>query len=177
MKKLLSFLAGFTLLIMGQAFAETAYDFEFAGEDGKTYSLSEYKGKVIVVMNTATQCGFAPQYSGMQKLWEKYGEDKLAVIGVASDSFNYKEPLDNDKMRQVCRDRFGVYYPIMDKVEIGGQNQHPFFEWTSSEGFKVDWNFNKIVINKDGEIVKRLGRKVEPMKGWGSVEATVKKHL
>ena len=79
MKKLLSVVAGFTFLFMGQAFAENAYDFSFAGEDGKTYSLSEYKGKVLVVMNTATKCGFAPQYSGMQKLLDKYGEDKLAV--------------------------------------------------------------------------------------------------
>ena len=176
MKKMLSFIAGFTFLIIGQAFAENAYDFSFAGEDGKTYSLSEYKGKVLVVMNTATKCGFAPQYSGMQKLLNKYGEDKLAVIGVSSNSFNNKEPLSNDEIRKVCTDRFGVEYPIMDKVKIGGSDQHPFYAWTSSEGHKADWNFNKIIIGKDGNIVERKGKKVKAT-GFGSVESSVKKLL
>ena len=174
MKKLIGFVVGFAFLFMGQAFAENAYDFSFAGEDGKTYSLSEYKGKVLVVMNTATKCGFAPQYSGMQKLLDKYGEDKLAVIGVSSNSFNNKEPLSNDEIRKVCTDRFGVEYPIMDKVKIGGSDQHPFYEWTSSEGHKVDWNFNKIIIDKEGNIVERKGRKVKAT-GFGSVEASIKK--
>ena len=89
MQKMLSFIAGFTFLILGQAFAENAYDFSnLRDEDGKDVFAGEYKGKVLVVMNTATKCGFAPQYSGMQKLLNKYGEDKLAVIGVSSNSFN-----------------------------------------------------------------------------------------
>jgi len=176
MKKLLSVVSSFTFLFMGQAFAENAYDFSFAGEDGKTYSLSEYKGKVLIVMNTATKCCYAYQYSGMQKLLDKYGEDKLAVIGVSSNSFNNKEPLTNDQIRQVCSDRFGVEYPIMDKVKIGSSDQHPFYEWTSSEGYKVDWNFNKIIIDKDGNIVERRSRDTKAT-GWNSVEDSIKKIL
>ena len=110
----------------------------------------------------------------MQKLLDKYGKDKLAVIGVSSNSFNNKEPLSNDEIRKVCTDRFGVEYPIMDKVKIGGSDQHPFYEWTSSEGHKVDWNFNKIIIDKEGNIVERKGRKVKAT-GFGSVEASIKK--
>ena len=153
------------------------YDFSIESITGETINFKEYKNKVILVVNTASYCGFTNQYRDLQKLWDKYGEDKLAVIGIASDSVNYKESPDNDQMRQVCRDRFGVMYPMMDKVVIGGQGQHLFFEWASSEGFKVIWNFKKLVINKDGEIVKRLGKKVEAMKGLNSVEKTVKKHL
>ena len=92
----------------------------------------------------------------------------------SSNSFNDKEPLSNDEIRKVCTDRFGVEYPIMDKVKIGGSDQHPFYEWTSSEGHKVDWNFNKIIIGKDGNIVERKGRKVKAT-GFGSVEASIKK--
>lgn len=176
MKKLLSLVVGFTFAIMGQAFAETAYEFEFMGEDGKPYALSQHEGKILIVMNTATKCGFAPQYSGMQKLLDKYGEDKLAVIGVSSNSFNNKEPRSNSEIRQYCTDRFGVEYPIMDKVNIGGSDQHPFYEWASSEGHRVDWNFNKIIIGKDGNIVERKGRKVKAT-GFGSVEASIKKLL
>ena len=176
MFKLIVTLFSLCLFCSHQAFAETAYDFTFTGEDGKPYSLAQHQGIILVVMNTATKCGFAPQYKGMQKLLDKYGEGKLAVIGVSSNSFNGKEPRSNSQIRDYCTDRFGVMYPIMDKVKIGGSGQHPFYEWTSSEGYKVDWNFNKIIIGKDGKIIKRLGKKTKAT-GFGSVEASIKKML
>ena len=176
MFKIIITLVGLCLFGATQSFAETAYDFAFTGEDGKPYSLAQHQGKILIVMNTATKCGFAPQYKGMQKLLDKHGEDKLAVIGVSSNSFNSKEPRSNSQIRDYCTDRFGVMYPIMDKVKIGGSGQHPFYEWTASEGHKVDWNFNKIIIGKDGRIIKRLG-KTKKATGFGSVEASIKKML
>ena len=176
MNRLASFFLGLALLFSSQAFADNAYDFEFMGEDGKPYALSQHRGKILIVMNTATKCGFATQYKGMQKLLDKYGEEKLAVIGVSSNSFKNMEPRSNSAIRKYCTDRFGVEYPIMDKVNIGGSAQHPFYEWTASEGYKVDWNFNKIIIGKDGKIIERLGRKVKA-KGSRSVETSIKQLL
>jgi glutathione peroxidase len=178
MKMLLKSLLAVFLAACANVYASGAHDFSFIGEDGETHSLAQYKGKILVVMNTATECGYRDQYKGMQKLIEKYGSDKLAVIGVSSNSFNSKEPRSNDEIRTFCTDRFGITYPIMDKVSIGSSDQHPFFAWTAEKGSKASWNFNKFLIDRDGNLVKRFSEKVKPSASFGSsVEKELKKLL
>ena len=178
MKMLFRKLLAVLVFVSANGFAGSAHDFSFIGEGGESHSLAQYKGKVLVVMNTATECGYRDQYKGMQQLVEKYGSDKLAVVGVSSNSFNSKEPRSNEEIRTFCNDRFGITYPIMDKVSIGGSNQHPFFAWTAENGSKASWNFNKFLIDRDGNLVKRFSEKVKPSASFGSsVEKELKKLL
>ena len=136
-------------------YEKLAYDFSFKDLDGSALKLSDYNKKVIVVVNVASQCGFTSQYEDMQKIWEEYQEKGLIVIGVPSNDFGNQEPGNNDEIKNFCEAKFGITFPMTEKVNVKGDNAHPFFKWAKKNygnGAVPKWNFHKIVIGKDGKI-------------------------
>ena len=132
-----------------------AYDFNFNDLDGGPLNLSEYKDKVIVVVNVASQCGFTSQYEDMQKLWEKYQKKGVVMLGVPSNDFGGQEPGNNKEIKNFCEAKFGITFPMTEKVSVKGENAHPFYKWAEKNFGKSavpKWNFHKIIINKAGKI-------------------------
>ena len=134
-----------------------AYDFNFKDLDGSNLNLSEYKNKVIIVVNVASQCGFTKQYEDMQKVWEKYQKDGIVMIGVPSNDFGNQEPGDNKEIKNFCEAKFGISFPMTEKVSVKGSEAHPFYIWARENHGKSaipKWNFHKIIINKDGKVAE-----------------------
>jgi len=132
-----------------------AYDFNFNDLDGSPLKLSEYKGKVIVVVNVASQCGFTNQYEDMQKVWEKYQKKGVVMLGVPSNDFGGQEPGNNKEIKNFCEAKFGITFPMTEKVSVKGENAHPFYKWAEKNFGKSaipKWNFHKIIINKEGKV-------------------------
>tara|TARA_Y100001970_G_C14236421_1_gene862087 strand:- start:3060 stop:3617 length:558 start_codon:yes stop_codon:yes gene_type:complete len=142
-----------------------AYDFNFKDLDGSNLNLSEYKNKVIIVVNVASQCGFTKQYEDMQKVWEKYQKDGIVMIGVPSNDFGNQEPGDNKEIKNFCEAKFGITFPMTEKVIVKGDEAHPFFIWAKNNYGKSaipKWNFHKIVIGKDGKIADTFASITKP---------------
>jgi len=132
-----------------------AYDFKFNDLDGENLNLSEYKDKVIVVINVASKCGFTNQYEDMQKIWEKYQEKGMVMIGVPSNDFGSQEPGNNEDIKNFCEAKFGITFPMTEKVIVKGKNVHPFYKWAKENygsSAVPKWNFHKIIIDKNGKI-------------------------
>ena len=132
-----------------------AYDFNFNDLDGSPLNLSEYKDKVIIVVNVASQCGFTSQYEDMQKVWEKYQKKGVVMLGVPSNDFGGQEPGNNKEIKNFCEAKFGITFPMTEKVTVKGENAHPFYKWAEKNFGKSavpKWNFHKIIINKEGKI-------------------------
>jgi glutathione peroxidase len=132
-----------------------AYDFSFNDLDGTPLNLSDYKNKVIVVVNVASQCGFTNQYEDMQKVWDKYQKKGLVVIGVPSNDFGNQEPGNSNQIKTFCEAKFGITFPMAEKVVVKGNNAHPFYLWAkTNHGSSAipKWNFHKILIGKDGKV-------------------------
>ena len=136
------------------SYKKLAYDFSFKDLDGSTIKLSEFKNSVLLVTNVASKCGFTSQYEDLQTLWEKYQEKGLVVIGVPSNSFN--QELDSNKeVKNFCEAKFGITFPMTEKVVVKGENAHPFYKWAKENHGKSaipKWNFHKIIIGKDGKV-------------------------
>ena len=136
-------------------YEKLAYDFEFKDLDGSALNLSNYKGKVLVVVNVASQCGFTKQYEDMQKIWEKYQEKGLVMIGVPSNDFGKQEPGSNTEIKNFCEAKFGITFPMTEKVSVKGTNALPFYIWAEkNHGNSAipKWNFHKIIVDKSGKI-------------------------
>ena len=136
-------------------YEKLAYYFKFKDLDGSTLSLSEYKGKVIVVVNVASQCGFTNQYEDMQKIWKKYQEKGVVMLGVPSNDFGKQEPGSNEDIKNFCEAKFGISFPMTEKVLVKGSDAHPFYIWARENHGKSaipKWNFHKIIIDKDGKV-------------------------
>ena len=132
-----------------------AYDFKFKDLDGSTLSLSEYKGKVIVVVNVASQCGFTSQYEDMQKIWEIYQSKGIIILGIPSNDFGKQEPGSNEDIKNFCEAKFGISFPMTEKVSVKGTEAHPFYIWARENHGKSaipKWNFHKIIIDKNGKV-------------------------
>ncbi len=143
---------------------ENAYNYEFNGLEGDLIKLSEYKDKVIVVVNVASRCGYTPQYEGLQKLWTKYKDKDLIVIGVPTNNFR-QEPGSNKEIKNFCETNFGVSFPMTEKVSVIGNNSHPFFKWAKKDfgiGAIPKWNFHKIIIGKDGKVAETFSSITKP---------------
>ena len=137
------------------SYEKLAYDFSFKDIDGTPLKLSEYKGKVIIVVNVASQCGFTNQYEDMQKIWEKYQTKGIIMIGVPSNDFGSQEPGNNQEIKTFCEAKFGISFPMTEKVIVKGKNAHPFYIWARENHGKSaipKWNFHKIIIDKKGKI-------------------------
>ena len=142
-----------------------AYDFNFNDLDGKLLTLSNFKNKVIVVINVASQCGFTKQYEDMQEIWEKYESKCLIVLGVPSNDFGNQEPGTSKEIKKFCEVNFGTTFPITEKVIVKGDNAHPFYLWAKeSYGKKAvpKWNFHKIIVGKKGKIVDTFASITSP---------------
>ena len=166
MKKILAFfLIMFGLFSKASAnYTKLAYDFEFAGIEGKTIKLSEYKNKVIVVVNVASRCGFTNQYDGLQKLWSDYKDKDVIVLGVPTNDFK-QEPGSNSEIKDFCETNFNVNFPMTKKVSVVGKKSHPFYKWAKDNHGKSaipKWNFHKIIIGKDGKVADTFASITKP---------------
>ena len=143
------------------------YDFEAERLDGTPESMEKYKGKTIIVVNTASKCGLTPQYEGLESLYKTYKEQGLVVLGFPCNQFGNQEPGDANDIKEFCQVNYGVSFPIFAKVDVNGSNAHPIFKYLKSElrgllGGKIKWNFTKFVIDKTGMPVKRFAPTTTP---------------
>ena len=141
----------------------TAHDFDAKTITGQQKSLRDYAGKVMLIVNVASECGLTPQYDGLEKLHEKYAERGLRVLGFPANEFGAQEPGTNEKIQEFCRTQYGVKFDMFGKVVVKGQGIHPLFDWLTKEtGGEIKWNFGKFLVGKNGEILARFEPKVEP---------------
>ena len=159
-------LIGVFLLMMSieQAVGEprSLPNFSFNSIDGGEISLNEFKGKVVLITNTASKCGFTGQYEGLQQLYDDYKSDGLVVLGVPSTDFR-QEFKDSEAVKNFCEVNFGITFPMSEVTKVLGNNAHPFYLWLAEEyNFIPRWNFNKVLIDKNGEIVNTYGAMVKP---------------
>lgn len=140
------------------------YSIEATSIDGESVTLSTYKGKVLLIVNVASQCGFTPQYEGLQELHKKYGEQGLVVLGFPSNDFGGQEPGSESEIKQFCTSRFGVSFPMFSKVHTKGEHQHPLYALLtqSTGGRSVGWNFEKFLVNRKGVVIERFDSNVTP---------------
>jgi glutathione peroxidase len=142
-----------------------AHDFTFTGIGGEKLPLDRFKGKPVLVVNTASECGFTPQYAGLQKLWQRYKDRGLIVLGVPSNDFGGQEPGTESEIAAFCTKNYGVDFPLTTKVDVVGANAHPFYKWLATElgdAGKPRWNFHKYLIGPDGGIAGVFPSKVAP---------------
>lgn len=142
----------------------TAYTFSFDGLDGKPIALADYAGHPLLIVNTASLCGFTPQYEGLQKLWTDFGARGLVVIGVPSNDFGAQEPGDAKDIDQTAHHQYGVTFPIAAKAVVRGPNAHPFYKWAAEQRPKDTprWNFHKYLIGRGGQIADVFPEQMEP---------------
>ncbi|SHE70819.1 glutathione peroxidase [Flavisolibacter ginsengisoli] len=144
------------------------YDFKVPGLSGGTIDFSQYKGKKILIVNTASQCGNTPQYADLEKLYEKY-KDKLVIIGFPANNFGGQEPGSNSEIKEFCTKNYGVTFPMAEKVSVKGDDIHPLFKYLVKEAEKlgekdpIKWNFTKFLVDENGKLVKVFFHKVNPM--------------
>lgn len=144
---------------------KTAWDFEFLSIDGKPMPLADYRGQVLLVVNTASMCGFTKQYSGLQALHEKYEAQGFQVVGVPSNDFGGQEPKAAGEIREFCETTFGITFPMTDKVEVTGDGAHPFYAWARAELGWLNapkWNFHKYLVGRDGRLVTSFFSQTTP---------------
>lgn len=161
----------------GAAGAGAVWDFSFDALEGGPMPLSQWRGNVLLVVNTASFCGYTPQFEGLAALWQAYQDKGLVVIGVSSNSFR-QEAKDAEKVREVCTLVYGADFPMTATVEVTGRDAHPFFRWAEAEGgrkVRPAWNFNKYLVGRDGAFLGHWGSKTTPMSPGlrGAVEAAL----
>ena len=142
-----------------------AYDFNFKNIDGTNLSLSNYKGKVLVVVNVASKCGFTRQYEDMQNIWEAYQTKGVVILGVPSNDFGGQEPGTNEDIKNFCQTNFGINFPMTEKVSVKGSDAHAFYKWAKESYGKSavpKWNFHKIIIDKNGKIAETFSSLTNP---------------
>lgn len=147
----------------------SVYDFEVKKPNGEMLSLKEYEGKPLVIVNTASKCGFTPQFGGLQSLYDEYKEDGLVVLGFPCDQFNNQEFDDIDETTEFCQVNYGVTFPMMAKVDVNGDAADPLFDHLTSEqkgmlSKKIKWNFTKFLVDRDGKVVERYAPQTAPEK-------------
>lgn len=152
------------LLMTTAAFsASSIHEFTMNNIDGQATPLSTFKGKAVLVVNVASQCGYTPQYAGLQSLYEKYKGKGLVIVGVPANNFGGQEPGSNEEIKQFCSRKYSVTFPIMAKVSVKGSDQTPLYQYlTSTMGGDVKWNFTKFLVGKDGKPVQRFESGVSP---------------
>ena len=150
------------------------YDFTVKGMKGEDVSLSEFKGKVLLVVNTATGCGFTPQYDGLEALYEKYRDRGFEILDFPCNQFGNQAPGSEEEIKSFCTMKFGVSFPQFAKIEVNGENEEPLYKWLKSQkggvlGSKIKWNFTKFLIDSNGNVVDRYAPTVTPEKIDGDI--------
>jgi glutathione peroxidase len=147
----------------GAARMTSPLDAKVKGIDGKDLDLAQYKGKVVLLVNVASRCGYTPQYTGLQELYDKYGKDGLVVIGVPANEFGKQEPGTEDEIQKFCSTKYNVTFPMTAKQVVKGAGQSPLYATLNKfDGKEVGWNFEKFLVNRKGEVVARYKSGVEP---------------
>lgn len=147
----------------------TIYDFAALTNRGVEKSFADYRGQVLLIVNTASKCGFTPQYKELEALYQKYKDAGLVVIGFPCDQFAHQEPGTDTEIEQFCQINFGVTFPLMKKIEVNGENEHPLYAFLKAQaggcfGRKIKWNFTKFLVSRDGSVIKRYAPATKPMK-------------
>ena len=183
---------------------ENVYDFTALSNKGKEVNFADYEGKLLLIVNTASKCGFTPQYDGLEALYQKYKDQGLLIIGFPCDQFGHQEPGTDEEIEEFCRLNHGVTFPLMSKIEVNGEGAHPIYKWLKSQagfaGFNpahplakvlddmftkadpdyaskpdIKWNFTKFLINKEGEVVCRFEPTTEPQEMEKPIEQELAK--
>ena len=146
--------------------ADSIYDIKLKDLDGKDASLKPYQGKVMVMVNVASKCGFTPQYTGLEAVYRKYKDQGLVVLGFPCNQFGGQEPGSNEEIKKFCSSRYEVSFPLWDKIEVNGPHRHPLYELLAGPGSPVAgdirWNFTKFLVGRDGKILQRFESKIKP---------------
>ena len=141
----------------------TIYDFKINSLEGDLIDFSKYKGKKLLIVNTASKCGYTYQYEGLQKLHEQFG-DKVTVIGFPANNFLWQEPGSNSEIENFCQKNYGVTFQMFEKISVRGKDQHPLYSWLAKKsGHTPNWNFCKYIIDEKGDVIGFFGKKVEPL--------------
>ena len=158
---------------------ETIYDFDAASIEGKPAHFATQKGKVLLIVNTASKCGFTPQFAGLEELWKTYRDRGLVVVGFPSNQFGAQDPGSNEEIASFCETNYGVTFPMMEKVDVNGENAPPLWKWLTEKApgilgtRTIKWNFTKFLVGKDGQVIKRYGPADPPQ----SLKADIEKAL
>ena len=159
--------------------SSTLYTFSAAGIDGAPVSFESLRGRVVLIVNTASACGFTPQFAGLEALWERYQARGLTVVGFPSNEFGEQDPGSNEEIASFCQLNYGVSFPMMAKVEVNGDDAHPLFEWlkASAPGVlgteRIKWNFTKFLIGRDGLVLSRHAPQTAPDALNADIEAAL----
>ena len=137
------------------------YDFKVQVGDGSQVDLGDHRGQVLVIVNTASKCGFTPQFAGLESLYQQYKDRGVTVIGFPCNQFGNQDPGTNEEIAEFCQVNYGVTFPMMAKVDVKGDDADPLFTWLTA-GDDIQWNFTKFVIGRDGEVAERFDTRVEP---------------
>jgi glutathione peroxidase len=157
----------------------TVYDFDAVSIAGKKVALKQFQGKVLLIVNTASACGFTPQFGGLEKLHETHGKNGLVVLGFPCNQFGAQDSGSNGEIAEFCQINYGVSFPMMQKVNVNGGDAHPLFTWLCAEapgllGSKsIKWNFTKFLVGKDGSVIRRYAPTDSPESLVGDIEAAL----
>ncbi len=147
----------------------SVYDYSAEDINGKTISMEEYTGKVMLIVNTASKCGFTPQYTGLEELYEEFKDQDFVVLGFPSNQFKDQEPGDEDEIKTFCEINYGVTFPLFSKIDVNGDHAHDLFRYLRKEtkgmlGDSVKWNFTKFLVDRNGKVIKRFAPMTTPEK-------------
>ncbi len=163
MKLRTALLGGLFMSIMSAFTASSIYDFTMNSIDGKSTPLRSFEGKVVLVVNVASQCGYTPQYAGLESLYRKYRDKGFVIVGVPANNFGGQEPGTDEEIKQFCTRKYNVTFPMMSKVSVKGADITPLYQYlTAARGGDVKWNFTKFLVGKDGKVIDRFEPKVTP---------------
>ena len=157
----------------------TAYDFNAIDIDGNPVSLGDYRGKALLIVNVASKCGFTPQYTGLEKLWQDYRDRGLVVLGFPCDQFGHQEPGNEAEIKNFCSLNYEVSFPMFAKIDVNGDQTHPLWQWLKKEkggllGLGViKWNFSKFLVDRNGKVVERYAPTAEPASLTDDIETVL----
>lgn len=154
-------------------------DFSATSLTGETVDLATYAGSVVLVVNTASQCGLTPQYTGLQELHTRFSDEEFSVVGFPCDQFGHQEPGDEAEIGAFCEKNYGVTFPMMSKIDVNGDDAHPLYAWLRSDdsgrpGPDIEWNFAKFLLGKDGQVIARYAPTTAPADLAGDVESALR---
>ncbi len=157
----------------------TLNDFSATRLDGSDEDLAQYAGKVVLVVNTASQCGFTPQFEGLEELYQRFGDQGLVILGFPCNQFGDQEPHDADGIGAFCQKNYGVSFPMFEKIEVNGGDAHPLYSWLRDArgglfGDKIKWNFTKFLLGRDGQVISRYSPIVKPEKIAPDIEKALR---
>lgn len=157
--------------------AAPIYSFNAPRLNGQEQSLADYEGKVMLVVNTASKCGFTPQYEGLEKVYQQYKDKGLVVLGFPCNQFGAQEPGGKEEIQEFCQLNYGVSFPMFDKIDVNGHNTHPLYEYLKKQATgvlgseSIKWNFTKFLVNRDGKVVDRFAPTTKPEDMARDIEA------